>query len=247
MSTEHLDASTPWTDDAPEHRDASNPPPPSPEASNRLQHREISSRTLSSDRRAASDEREGHFPRGPRSDHLDARSGRIRSSQASRCLKCPKRPPATSGREAATACRDHRETGRGGLSSRDSRGAHLRSGPPTLSIAIGTVEKIKPLLEQHSSLPGVNVAYIRDLRDFAHAAYYDADRARVVDGMAASDGGLGGGTDPNALRDTVNRLAARWFVLRDVREAAPVLLHVRTAMSWLRGPMTQAELRRALV
>ncbi len=73
----------------------------------------------------------------------------------------------------------------------------------------------------------------------------DADRARVVDGMAGSEGGLGRGTEPKALRETVNRLAARWFVLRDVRAATPVLLRVRTAMSWLRGPLTAAEMRKA--
>lgn len=73
-----------------------------------------------------------------------------------------------------------------------------------------------------------------------------ADRARDGDGMAASDGGLGGQTDPDALKDTVNRLPARWFVVRDARESMPVLLHVRTAMSWLRGPMTRAKLRMAV-
>ena len=64
--------------------------------------------------------------------------------------------------------------------------------------------------------------------------------------MSASDGALGGATDPKTLQATVNRLAVRWFVLRDMRSPAPVLLHVRTAMSWLRGPLTPAEMRRAL-
>jgi hypothetical protein len=71
----------------------------------------------------------------------------------------------------------------------------------------------------------------------------DADRARVVDGMQGSlEHGRGAGA---VLGATIKKLTARWFVLRDVHGAGePVLFRPRHAMSWLKGPMTRAELRR---
>ena len=72
----------------------------------------------------------------------------------------------------------------------------------------------------------------------------DADRARVVDGMAGS-----AGTDAataHALGETVQRLAPRWFLVRDARTEGIALLHPRATMSVLRGPMTRTELKGAL-
>ncbi len=72
----------------------------------------------------------------------------------------------------------------------------------------------------------------------------DADRTRVMDGLAASIG-----QDREAiaaLSRTVQRLAPRWFVIRDVHTPNGIaLLQPRWAMSLLRGPMTREELRRA--
>jgi len=49
-----------------------------------------------------------------------------------------------------------------------------------------------------------------------------------------------------ALGSVVQRLAPRWFVMRDAHsEEGSMLLQPRWAMSWLRGPMTRTELRRA--
>ena len=49
-----------------------------------------------------------------------------------------------------------------------------------------------------------------------------------------------------AIDDVVKRLAPRWFLLRDVHAGeGAVLLQPRWAMSYLRGPMTAAEIRRA--
>jgi hypothetical protein len=72
----------------------------------------------------------------------------------------------------------------------------------------------------------------------------DADRARVMDGLAASIGADRGATA--ALARTVQRLAPRWFVIRDVHvENGIALLQPRWAMSLLRGPMTRTELKQA--
>jgi hypothetical protein len=83
----------------------------------------------------------------------------------------------------------------------------------------------------------------------------DADRARILDGLsAAAHSGLtaanGGRRTASApgdeLQHTLQRLASRWFVVRNARVASPpVLLQPRHAMSVLRGPMTRGEIRRA--
>ena len=66
----------------------------------------------------------------------------------------------------------------------------------------------------------------------------DADRERVVDGLAGA-AGSGRGAD-KLLDQTIGRLAQRWFLLRNVHaEGPPVLLAPRYAMSYLRGPMTR--------
>jgi hypothetical protein len=69
----------------------------------------------------------------------------------------------------------------------------------------------------------------------------DADRNRVIEGLAGSDGSLA-----KSLTETVRRLAPRWFLMRDVHAGPePFLLQPRWAFSWMRGPMTRVELRRA--
>ena len=57
--------------------------------------------------------------------------------------------------------------------------------------------------------------------------------------------GLSVGKD-DALAGIVKRLAPRWFVVRNVHAGdGPVLLQPRWAMSFMRGPMTRGEIRRA--
>jgi hypothetical protein len=68
----------------------------------------------------------------------------------------------------------------------------------------------------------------------------DADRARVIDGLA------GAGVENGELSNVVKRLAPRWFVMRDVHaRGGLLLLQPRWAMSFLRGPMTRAEVKLA--
>jgi hypothetical protein len=69
----------------------------------------------------------------------------------------------------------------------------------------------------------------------------DADRARVMDGLAASIGADRAAT--TELARTVQRLAPRWFVIRDAHIDNGS--YSRWAMLLLRGPMTRAELQRA--
>ena len=67
----------------------------------------------------------------------------------------------------------------------------------------------------------------------------DADRERVLEG-------LGEGGKKSALSAMLKKLAQRWFVVRDARDdRGPTLLQPRWAMSYLRGPMTREEIKRA--
>lgn len=72
----------------------------------------------------------------------------------------------------------------------------------------------------------------------------DADRARVLDGLC---GGSDAGLPPSAeLGRILQRLAPRWFLVRNSHAAAgPLLVQPRQTLSWLRGPMTRRELERA--
>ena len=65
----------------------------------------------------------------------------------------------------------------------------------------------------------------------------DADRERVLDG-------LGEDAKKSLLARTLTKLQPRWFVVRDAKGAATSLLYPRHAISYLRGPMTQAEIRK---
>ena len=72
----------------------------------------------------------------------------------------------------------------------------------------------------------------------------DADRERVIEGLASSD--AHGGISEAELGEITKCLAQRWFVMRDVHaEQSTVLMQPRWAMSFLRGPMTGTEIRRA--
>jgi hypothetical protein len=108
-----------------------------------------------------------------------------------------------------------------------------------------------------------------DYRALSNAGFWclgrlqtEADRERVLDGLCGSDAGgvqlpsngVRAGHDGNVLvpstqlsmeelEQTIQRLANRWFLVRNVHAAAgPVLLHPRFTFSWLRGPMTRQEL-----
>jgi len=70
----------------------------------------------------------------------------------------------------------------------------------------------------------------------------DADRERVIDGLATS----GAASDARALGKVVQRLSERWFVVRNAHaEGPPLLMQPRWAMSMMRGPMTRTELQAA--
>lgn len=66
----------------------------------------------------------------------------------------------------------------------------------------------------------------------------------MLDGLAAARGAESVAGDE--LRHTLQRLAPRWFVVRNAHVTSPpVLMNPRHAMSFMRGPMTRVEIRAA--
>src|SRR4029077_5183160 len=66
----------------------------------------------------------------------------------------------------------------------------------------------------------------------------EQDKARLLDGMSAAAGGV----DVKAVSDTIGGLAKREFVLRRAGKNTPELFTSRWAMSYLRGPLTRAQI-----
>ena len=73
----------------------------------------------------------------------------------------------------------------------------------------------------------------------------DADRARVLEGLASATT-ANDGASMAELGEITKRLSQRWFLIRDVHSQHRTrLLQPRWAMSFLRGPMTGTEIRKA--
>ena len=72
----------------------------------------------------------------------------------------------------------------------------------------------------------------------------DADRERVVEGLSTTE--AGGGTNAEELSEATKRLLPRSFLMRNAHSPGGTrLLQPRWAFSFLRGPMTSSEIRRA--
>lgn len=69
----------------------------------------------------------------------------------------------------------------------------------------------------------------------------ERDKARVVEGLLSSGGD---GLDKDQLEKLLANLQQRVFLMRNAHEPAPILLRSRWALSYLRGPMTLAEIAR---
>ena len=70
----------------------------------------------------------------------------------------------------------------------------------------------------------------------------ERDKLRVIDGLKSAQA-VGDATDFEAL---MSNLTQRVFLMRNVHDDLPVLMKTRWALSYLRGPLTGAEIARAM-
>jgi hypothetical protein len=70
----------------------------------------------------------------------------------------------------------------------------------------------------------------------------ERDKQRMLEGLASAQAGAG--LDPAQLSAMIGGLKARVFLLHNVHEPAPVLMHTRWTLSYLAGPLTREQIRR---
>jgi len=70
----------------------------------------------------------------------------------------------------------------------------------------------------------------------------ERDKARVIEGLLGSE--ASGGLDKAGYEALMSNLTQRTFLMRNVHDDRPVLFRSRWALSYLRGPLTLAEIRR---
>jgi hypothetical protein len=68
----------------------------------------------------------------------------------------------------------------------------------------------------------------------------ERDKARVIEGLTSALGG--NAPDKGALENMMSALRQRMFLMRRAQDDAPRLVRSRWTLSWLRGPLTAAEL-----
>jgi hypothetical protein len=71
----------------------------------------------------------------------------------------------------------------------------------------------------------------------------ERDRARLLDGLEGAAGGAGKGFDRAGLERILSGLSTRIFLMNNVHEDHPVVFESRWVMSYLRGPLTRAQIK----
>ena len=71
----------------------------------------------------------------------------------------------------------------------------------------------------------------------------ERDKARVLDGLEGAAGSAGRGFDRPGLERILSGLSSRIFLMNNVHEDHPEVFETRWAMSYLRGPLTRAQIK----
>lgn len=67
------------------------------------------------------------------------------------------------------------------------------------------------------------------------------DKARVVEGLAAASNGE---IDAKAINKLMSEISTRVFIMRSIYEKGPILFQTRWSLSYLRGPLTLAQIEK---
>ena len=71
----------------------------------------------------------------------------------------------------------------------------------------------------------------------------ERDKARVLDGLEGAAGSAGQGFDRQGLERILSGLSGRIFLMNNVHEDHPTVFESRWVMSYLRGPLTRAQIK----
>ena len=74
----------------------------------------------------------------------------------------------------------------------------------------------------------------------------ERDKMRVIDGLEGASAQTGAAFDRASVERMLSGMEGRRFLLHNVHDDGPVLLHTRWAMSYLRGPMTRSQIERVM-
>jgi hypothetical protein len=74
----------------------------------------------------------------------------------------------------------------------------------------------------------------------------ERDKMRVLDGLEGASAATGVAFDRAKMEARLSGLKSRVFLMNNVHEDAPVLFHTRWALSYLRGPLTHAQIARLM-
>ncbi len=72
----------------------------------------------------------------------------------------------------------------------------------------------------------------------------ERDQKRVIEGLEGATASAGARLDRGQIEKTLAGLGTRRFLMNNVHEDQPVVFETRWAMSYLRGPLTQTQIRR---
>lgn len=74
----------------------------------------------------------------------------------------------------------------------------------------------------------------------------ERDKARVLEGLEGASAAAGAKFDRAAMEATLAGLKSRVFLMNNVHDDAPTLFHTRWTLSYLRGPMTRAQIQNVM-
>jgi hypothetical protein len=72
----------------------------------------------------------------------------------------------------------------------------------------------------------------------------ERDKARVIEGLEGASASSGAAFDRPKIEATLAGLKSRVFLMNNVHDNEPALFHTRWALSYLRGPLTRAQIQR---